>query len=322
VIKIVDRTLSSTGQDADQTALGRFLLRLIETEVDFIELSEAVYRRLEPLPTFAGYVLRIPDAERARQYPELRHFVCRNAPEDADARVRAEALINDVREAYTIARFGAYGKVRLTGFADMLLGDYPSAFASLRTSFRADTEFCPTNRLGFATAMACEWAMSGGGSLVTSFGGVGGFAPTEEVVMALRLGRARKVGKTYAFFPEMAELLGEITGHRVRGNKPVLGHRIFHVESGIHVDGIVKQPKCYEPFPPEVVGRERRIVLGKHSGAASVRFKLAEMGISCDDGFVTELAEHVKSLAAEKNSALTNLEFVGIVRAVTGGADG
>jgi homocitrate synthase NifV len=108
----------------------------------------------------------------------------------------------------------------------------------LQENFCGEIEFCPNDHYGFATALASEWLVnSGGKSVVTSFGGIGGFAPTEEVLMVLRLAGLRKAGKTYDFFPEMAGLIQKITGNPTRSNKPIIGKGIFHVESGIHVDG-------------------------------------------------------------------------------------
>jgi homocitrate synthase NifV len=84
-------------------------------------------------------------------------------------------------------------------------------------------------------------------------------------MMILRVQRLRKTGKTYEFFPEMADLLRKMTGEAL--NKPIIGKRLFYVESGIHADGVLKLPKCYEPFPPEIIGQTRKIVLGKESKA-------------------------------------------------------
>jgi homocitrate synthase NifV len=100
----------------------------------------------------------------------------------------------------------------------------------------------------------------------------------------------------------------------VRRNKPVIGKRIFNVESGIHVDGILKQPECYEPFPPEIVGRKRKIVLGKQSGTASIRAKLSELNIQCAEKHIPIILEQVKAKAVAKNGAITKREFAQIVK--------
>jgi homocitrate synthase NifV len=265
MIRLTDRTLSCLeGKKTAAAEAARFLALLIQAGPDAIELSEAMYSLLAPLPEFPAYVLRIERAADCERYPDISRFVCRM---EAAAGVCAEIIINDMREAYTIARFAEAPLVRVRGLDDCLLGDYRQSFAHLKSAFAGRVEFCPGNRYHLATALAAEWVQNEkDADIVTSFGGLGGFAATEEVMLILRLQRLRKPGKTYEFVPEMADLLRRMSGEAL--NKPILGKHLFHVKSSIHVDGILKLPKCYEPFPPEIIGQTRQIVRGKQSGAA------------------------------------------------------
>ena len=86
------------------------------------------------------------------------------------------------------------------------------------------------------------------------------------------------------------------------------------MESGIHVDGILKQPKSYEPFAPEIVGQKRKFVLGKHSGTASVRVKLSEFDIKCEQEHIPFILEQIKNKAAEKSGEVSDAEFVKIAK--------
>jgi homocitrate synthase NifV len=79
------------------------------------------------------------------------------------------------------------------------------------------------------------------------------------------------------------------------------------------VDGILKHPECYEPYPPELVGRKRKIVLGKQSGTASIRAKLAELNIQCTEEHIPLILEQVKKKAIAKNRVITKREFDKIV---------
>jgi homocitrate synthase NifV len=207
-----------------------------------------------------------------------------------------------------------HSQERLTGLDDALCGNELQTFAQAKKPFGDDVEFCPGNRKYCATALAAEWVISGtGNNVASSFAGIGGFAATEELIMILRLNGLRKADKTYPFFPEMAKLFKKITGKKVCPNKPVIGKRIFNVESGIHVDGILKQPECYEPFPPELVGRRRKIVLGKQSGTTSIRAKLAELNMQHAEEHIPIILEQVKAKAIAKNRAITKREFDKIV---------
>jgi len=327
LIRITDRTLSCIDDlSNDKSAIIDFLHLLIEMDPGAIELSEKMYHHLPPLPEYS-YILRIEQACDAEKYPQIGEFVCRNAQPYAangsssigktpgDERITAEIQLNSTRKipAKTIARYGNYAKLRVQGFDYVLCGSYLYSFECLKESFNGSIEFCPQNSFHCAAALAAEWITSGAGSEVAaSFGGIGGFAPTEELVMILRENRLRGENKTYEYFPEMARLYRRISQKYVRLNKPVIGNRIFHVESGVHVDGILKHPLCYEPYPPEIVGQKRKIVLGKQSGTASIRAKLSEFNIKCPQERIPFILEQIKTKAMEKNGVVFDWEFVKI----------
>jgi homocitrate synthase NifV len=299
LIRIIDRTLSCLDglPPPDTSALSRFLSLLTELDPGAIELSETMYRLLSPLPAYPSYVLRLSKAADAAKYPDIADFVC---PKDGSTG-------NDCQ------------KLRLVGLSGAILGDYQQTFKRLK---HGSVEFCPTNRLYCAAALAAEWAMSGAagadGGVVTAFGGLGGFAATEELIMILRINNLICTDKNYDFLPEMARVFEQIAKKNIAPNKPIIGKRIFHVESGIHVDGILKQPVCYEPFPPEIVGQTRKIVLGRQSGIASVRSKLSELKLRCDEEMLPIILAGVKAKAVEKRGAVTDREFSDVVKSVHG----
>ena len=57
------------------------------------------------------------------------------------------------------------------------------------------------------------------------------------------------------------------------------GERVFAHESGLHADGVIKDPHNYEGFDPAEVGLERHIVIGTHSGTSGLIERYREMGI-------------------------------------------
>jgi isopropylmalate/homocitrate/citramalate synthase len=65
-------------------------------------------------------------------------------------------------------------------------------------------------------------------------------------------------------------------GLRVPRNKSVVGKNIFAHESGIHTAGVIKNPFTYEPYPPEIVGGKRQLLIGDSSGLEVIRFKVEE----------------------------------------------
>ena len=351
MIKVCDRTLSVLDcSRADKADLLRFLELLIETGVDGIELSEKSYARLAPLYQFPGYSLRVDDPDTAfgchgatgcsddlgrtggpgcsdaagraagpgrpdiPDYRDIAEFVCPGGSGSANPRIRAEICFDTLPEPKILVSYYNSSKLRICGLDGSINGDYLALFGNLKSLFGGDLQFCPGDRFHIATALAVEWA---GGrrdvSIVTAFGGSGGLAATEELLMAFKLARLRNAGKEYPFFPEMAELLERISGIPVGENKAVIGKGIFAVQSGVHVDGILKQPECYEPFAPRTVGQERRILLGKQSGRAGVKAKLAELGMGGCEGLIPQILARVKQAGYQNNGEVTDGEFSAIV---------
>jgi homocitrate synthase NifV len=92
--------------------------------------------------------------------------------------------------------------------------------------------------------------------------------------------------------------------------KPIVGSNMFAHESGIHADGALKNPKTYEVFRPEEVGLERQIVIGKHSGTASIKAKFREYGRELQDGQAEEILKQVRALAVDMKRSLFDKELI------------
>jgi len=105
-----------------------------------------------------------------------------------------------------------------------------------------------------------------------------------------------------------ASYLGEI----IPQNKAIIGKSIFTHESGIHVDGILKNSKTYEAYSPEDVGLKRKIVLGKHSGKKAVIAKYKEFGIDIDQDTAVEKLNKIKKKSIELKRTLTEEEIKNI----------
>jgi len=113
----------------------------------------------------------------------------------------------------------------------------------------------------------------------TTLLGVGdraGNAETEKVMLNCYL--HHDVTKwNFAPLRELALFFSSATGYHLPINKAIVGDAAFAHESGIHLQGISALPLTYEPFPPELVGQRRTIVIGKRSGKHGIRLRLQEM---------------------------------------------
>jgi len=73
----------------------------------------------------------------------------------------------------------------------------------------------------------------------------------------------------------------------------------------------------YEPYPPETVGRERRLVLGKHAGRAGVKAALAEHDVAVDNDELSEVVGRVKELG-DRGKRVTDADLLAITEDVQG----
>ena len=74
--------------------------------------------------------------------------------------------------------------------------------------------------------------------------------------------------------------MARLTGVYIQPNKAIVGENAFAHESGIHSDGIIKNAATYESITPELVGRKRRFVIGKHMGTHGLDVRLKELGVN------------------------------------------
>ena len=98
-----------------------------------------------------------------------------------------------------------------------------------------------------------------------------------------------------------SKLVSSITGHFVQRNKAIIGKNAFAHEAGIHQDGMLKHRGTYEIMRPEDVGIHRtELVLGKHSGRAALKDRIAALGHHLTDEQIAKVFEEFKRLCDAK----------------------
>jgi len=154
----------------------------------------------------------------------------------------------------------------------------------------------------------------------TTFLGIGeraGNAETEKVLLNLYLhhGVKKFEGKTQKL-KQTADYIGKATGYIVPPNKAIVGDYGFAHESGIHTHGVLNDPWTYEPYPPELVGNERRLTIGKQSGKGIIKHKIKELaGSEPDDQTVAIVVDRIKEIYANgRRASLKEEEFKKILR--------
>ena len=151
---------------------------------------------------------------------------------------------------------------------------------------------------------------------VTGVGERAGNVALEEVAIALdRCYDVETIELSRLY--RLCRAVSETTGVALPPNKAVCGTNAFAHESGIHTDGTLKDGAMYEPYPPETVGRERRLVLGKHAGRAGVAAALAEHDVATTDEEVGAVVERVKDLG-DRGKRVTDADLLAIAEDVLG----
>ncbi|NML28965.1 homocitrate synthase [Zoogloea dura] len=190
------------------------------------------------------------------------------------------------RVAETAQRAGA----RRIRFADTLgiLDPFSTyeAISTLRRRVDLEIEMHAHDDLGLATANTLAAFRAGATHANTTVNGLGeraGNAPLEEIVMGLRHLHGIDCGIDTQALPAISALVAQASGRSVAANKSIVGEAVFTHEAGLHVDGLLKDPRTYQGFDPAELGRSHRTVLGKHSGSRAVIAAYAQLGMLVSD---------------------------------------
>jgi 2-isopropylmalate synthase len=161
--------------------------------------------------------------------------------------------------------------------------------------------------LGLAVANSLAAIKSGARQAECTVNGIGeraGNASMEEIVMALKT-RADFYGCSTGIKTQeicrISRLVSKATGFVVQPNKAIVGANAFRHESGIHQDGVLKEPSTYEIIRPEDVGYVGiGLVLGKHSGRHAFKDRLKSLGVHLKEEEVDKAFERFKVVADKK----------------------
>ncbi|QKY19236.1 2-isopropylmalate synthase [Halolamina sp. CBA1230] len=184
----------------------------------------------------------------------------------------------------------------------------PGRFAELIRTVREHTDaridVHTHDDFGLASANALAGLEAGADQAQVSVGGIGeraGNAAFEQVIMAAESVYGADTGIDTTEITALARLVEERSGVDQPPNAPVVGDNAFAHESGIHAAGVIENSATFEPgvMTPEMVGAERELVLGKHTGTHSVRERLCDAGYDPTDEQVRAVTREVKDRGAD-----------------------
>lgn len=182
---------------------------------------------------------------------------------------------------------------------------------TLQQAMPCPLEFHGHNKLGLATANTLAAIRAGIGYAGAAVAGVGlpGHAALEEVLMTTTLLWKQgnpSLGRSLAHDAE--QVLARM-GIEVAADKAIIGSCVFDHESGIHVDGIKKNPALYEAYQPEAVGLSRNTIIGKHSGTGALKQKFLHWHIALGQGEALQLLEQVREIATSQKGAVSDQQL-------------
>lgn len=188
-----------------------------------------------------------------------------------------------------------------------------------------DIRFSPHchNDLGMAVANTLAAIENGAGRVEGTVNGIGeraGNAALEEVAVALSIREEHYQVESPIHLPETihtSEMVSRLSGLALPKNKAVVGGNAFSHESGIHQDGVLKNPLTYEIITPELVGvSSNSLPLGKLSGRHAFVEKLKELQLDVSEEELTTLFAKFKDLA-DKKELITDADLHALVAGTT-----
>src|SRR5680860_1395620 len=176
-----------------------------------------------------------------------------------------------------------------------------------------DVEVHCHSDFGMATANSLAGIRAGAKFVTVSVNGIGertGNAPLEEVVLALKHLDQVDLGITTRNFRELSEYVARASSRAIPVWKAIVGTNVFAHESGIHADGVLKNPLTYEVFSPDEVGLARQLVVGKHSGSRTIQHKFREFGIDLSDKEANQVLLEARQMSVDFKRSLFDKELM------------
>lgn len=325
--KIIDRTLPEVygaHRKISRLDILNLCWMLNTLGVDIIEINLELLRKIGRLPAELSFLYRI-DSEAAldslplhpltdivipHEIPQFNHII--DQLQSTDRKITVEFRAESVREIYRLKRLKqvhwlrTVKTIRVVGLNRFVTNVWLEGIEYIQKNLNVNIDLCPENLFYHATAAAVDGLKRTADYITATFmgyGGVSGYAAVEQVMTFAKVILDPVAKAQLNILPKLAKSFSEAAGVEIPDNMPVIGKNIFAYESGIHADGICKNPMTYEPYDPAMVGRERKLSIGKHSGTRSIVKKLQELGVEMGNIHVSDLLHVIreKSILLHRN---------------------
>ena len=201
----------------------------------------------------------------------------------------------------------------------MVPAEFGALIGRIRSWVPADTTIATHchEDMGLSLANALAGVAAGADEVQATLGGIGeraGNTALEEVIAVL-VHKGEAIGRSTTAHPQglhrAYELLCGAIGLSTPRNKAIFGSNAFATQAGIHQAGMLRHPLTYEFVRPAVFGRERTMLVGRHSGRAVIRHVMDEMDLAPDPELVERVyVRHVASRTGGSCMDLRDLRAV------------
>jgi homocitrate synthase NifV len=108
----------------------------------------------------------------------------------------------------------------------------------------------------------------------------------------------------------LARYVAGIARRTIEDYRPILGEKNFACETGLHLQGLTKDPATYEPYPPERVGAKRQLLTGSKCGRNAIKTRLSALGYTLGDDLLLQKTRDLRDRAAFIGKSLDDAEFL------------
>lgn len=335
IISITDRTIMEIikrHKNINQNVIRKFVILLKGIGIDLIEINKETLDMVKNLPEDLDYIYKVNDISNicfinkykynfkyiVIDYKEalvldsncLDKLKYRDIILEIDVKVLDNIFLpisNKIFEKLNIRclRIKHIVKYNLLGWSNLI--------DRIRKSFFVDIDFCADNKFYMATAISLEGCMDGVDFITAAFNGEKyKLASLEEIILELKVIKEAQISGDLKLIGKLKKVYEELTGENIECMKPVIGQDIFKYESGIHVDGIAKNPNTYEPYNPCDVNDKRTMYIGKHSGKKSIMVKLQELNLDYKNIDMSQFLSKVRETSIELRRNILDDELIKI----------
>ena len=138
------------------------------------------------------------------------------------------------------------------------------------------------NDCGLAAACTLAAVESGAEMIQGTMGGIGERCGNADLctllpLLELKLGRQCLPEHRLPMLTHTARYITEVMNLSPSDRAPFVGHAAFAHKGGMHIDGVMKEPRTFEQVPPESVGNQRRFLVSDQSGRAGIYARLSRV---------------------------------------------